>query len=105
MARAGFCQPCLEFSLAASGTSVESILSVHSQGVHEATVRSSRRLRVSDRAVACADFSERFRQPHLLAVSESQSDPATITVYITRTGEKYHKDGCRFLSRSKIPMP
>lgn len=26
------------------------------------------------------------------------------TVYVTRTGRKYHKEGCRFLSRSKIPM-
>lgn len=24
------------------------------------------------------------------------------TVYITRTGEKYHRDNCRYLSRSKI---
>ena len=23
-------------------------------------------------------------------------------VYITRTGEKYHKDGCRYLRQSKI---
>jgi hypothetical protein len=23
-------------------------------------------------------------------------------VYITRTGEKYHRDGCRYLSKSKI---
>ena len=33
-----------------------------------------------------------------------QPDPAKITVYVTRTGEKYHRDGCRYLSRSKIPM-
>jgi competence protein ComEC len=25
------------------------------------------------------------------------------TVYVTKTGEKYHKDGCRSLSKSKIP--
>ena len=25
-------------------------------------------------------------------------------VYITRTGEKYHRDGCRYLSRSQIPI-
>ena len=24
------------------------------------------------------------------------------TVYVTKTGEKYHEDGCRYLSRSKI---
>ena len=27
------------------------------------------------------------------------------TVYVTRTGEKYHRGSCRYLSRSKIPMP
>lgn len=26
------------------------------------------------------------------------------TVYITQTGEKYHRDGCRYLSKSKIPV-
>lgn len=27
-----------------------------------------------------------------------------LTVFITRTGEKYHRAGCRFLSRSQIPI-
>lgn len=31
-----------------------------------------------------------------------QADPKTVVVYITRTGEKYHRDGCRYLSQSKI---
>jgi hypothetical protein len=26
------------------------------------------------------------------------------TVYITRTGERYHRGGCRYLRQSKIPM-
>jgi hypothetical protein len=26
------------------------------------------------------------------------------TVYITKTGSKYHSDGCRYLSRSCIPI-
>jgi hypothetical protein len=46
-----------------------------------------------------ANFSDDFA-PTLVA----QEDPARITVYITRTGEKYHRDGCRYLSRSKIPV-
>jgi biopolymer transport protein ExbD len=29
-------------------------------------------------------------------------DPQATTVYITKTGKKYHKDGCRYLSQSKI---
>lgn len=27
-----------------------------------------------------------------------------VTVYVTRTGEKYHAAGCRYLARSQIPM-
>jgi hypothetical protein len=30
--------------------------------------------------------------------------PDTTTVYITETGTKYHRDGCRYLSKSKIPI-
>lgn len=29
-------------------------------------------------------------------------DPLSTTVYITKTGKKYHRDGCRSLSQSKI---
>ena len=35
-----------------------------------------------------------------LMLARAQSE----TVYVTRTGQKYHLDGCRSLSRSKIPM-
>jgi hypothetical protein len=34
----------------------------------------------------------------------AQQDPATIVVYVTKTGEKYHRDGCRYLAKSKIAM-
>ena len=30
--------------------------------------------------------------------------PKEQTVYITRTGKRYHRDGCRYLASSKIPM-
>ena len=29
-------------------------------------------------------------------------DAKTETVYITRTGKRYHRDGCRYLSQNKI---
>ncbi len=38
---------------------------------------------------------------------ESESSEDTLqgeTVYITKTGTKYHRDGCRFLSKSNIPV-
>jgi hypothetical protein len=34
----------------------------------------------------------------------AQQDPKTQTVYVTRTGKKYHRDGCRYLALSKIPI-
>lgn len=32
------------------------------------------------------------------------TDAAKQTVYVTRTGKKFHRDGCRYLARSRIPM-
>lgn len=32
------------------------------------------------------------------------AEPVGKIVYITKTGEKYHEDGCRFLSKSKIEI-
>ena len=31
-------------------------------------------------------------------------EPQTITVYVTRTGSKYHRGSCRYLRQSRIPM-
>lgn len=28
----------------------------------------------------------------------------TETVYVTRTGKRYHRDGCRYLATSRIPI-
>jgi len=36
---------------------------------------------------------------------KAQVEPATDTVYVTRTGPKYHRGSCRYLRKSKIPMP
>jgi hypothetical protein len=36
--------------------------------------------------------------------SAAQQDPKTQTVYITRTGKKYHRDGCRYLAASKTAI-
>lgn len=43
----------------------------------------------------------------LLASCSAPASPSAkqqVTVYITATGHKYHRDGCRYLSRSKIPV-
>jgi hypothetical protein len=31
-------------------------------------------------------------------------DPQSVTVFITKTGKKYHRDGCRYLRQSRIPV-
>jgi hypothetical protein len=36
--------------------------------------------------------------------NNSQTQPQSITVHITRTGKKYHRAGCRYLSHSDIPI-
>jgi hypothetical protein len=47
--------------------------------------------------------------PAALPVAAQQPPPAkqeqkSQTVYITRTGKRYHRDGCRYLASSKIAV-
>jgi micrococcal nuclease len=46
--------------------------------------------------------SDAARAPPVVAAT--QTSQIEITVYVTRTGAKYHRDGCRHLAHSKIPM-
>lgn len=32
------------------------------------------------------------------------TEPVETTVYVTKTGSKYHRSGCQYLSKSKIPI-
>ena len=52
--------------------------------------------------VGCSSDS---RVPVASAAAATTTDKREITVYVTRTGQKYHRDGCRHLARSKFPMP
>jgi len=36
--------------------------------------------------------------------SQVEAQKISTTVYITKTGAKYHRDGCRYLSKSKIAI-
>lgn len=36
--------------------------------------------------------------------SADYGDPVTDVVYITNSGEKYHRDGCRYLRKSQIEI-
>ena len=40
----------------------------------------------------------------LTATVEAQEDPAKLTVYVTKTGQKYHREGCSSLRKSKIAV-
>jgi competence protein ComEC len=35
---------------------------------------------------------------------QQQAQTKEQTVYVTRTGKRYHRDGCRYLSQSRIPV-
>lgn len=39
-----------------------------------------------------------------LTESIERVEPLTHTVYITKTGKKYHAGGCRYLNKSKIEI-
>lgn len=41
---------------------------------------------------------------HNPALADSATDTNQSTVYVTKTGSKYHLSGCRYLSKSKIPI-
>jgi len=42
--------------------------------------------------------------PPAAAAPDPQRDESQITVYITRTGERYHRGSCHHLARSKYPV-
>lgn len=44
------------------------------------------------------------RSPSEGSQVKDKSQESTIIVYVTRTGAKYHRAGCRYLSKSQIPM-
>lgn len=61
----------------------------------------SRRLRNVILAAVLFAGSSPFIAIPGLAAPESKGDQI---VYITRSGKKYHSEGCRFLRRSKTPV-
>ncbi len=56
--------------------------------------------------VGC-DNSSQTSSPYSNSPSQyttREETPKEVTVYITRTGQKYHRIGCRYLSKSCIPV-
>jgi hypothetical protein len=54
--------------------------------------------------LACAAFSPLAPLPQTLAAEQPSGPKKDCTVYVTRTGHKYHKATCGSIKRSKIPM-
>jgi micrococcal nuclease len=48
--------------------------------------------------------TEPVAPPSATVETPRSSDSNQVTVYVTRTGRKYHRAGCRYLSKSCIPM-
>lgn len=51
-----------------------------------------------------AEAQVKAQQETVQKPAQEQTQKKSITVYVTKTGEKYHRDGCRYLSKSKIPI-
>lgn len=50
------------------------------------------------------EASESKASSPAIQAAPTAKDPDDVTVYITRTGAKYHRAGCRYLSKSQIPI-
>jgi cytoskeletal protein RodZ len=48
--------------------------------------------------------TQKATAPVATSTKSTQTENKSVTVYVTKTGEKYHSDGCSSLSKSKIPM-
>ena len=55
-------------------------------------------------AVAAAPAPAPAAPPVVTPSPTPKQTNQSVTVYITKTGAKYHRDGCRYLSRSRIPI-
>lgn len=54
-------------------------------------------------AKAQAESAKQASQ-QIVSAPSTQVDNQSITVYVTKTGSKYHRDGCQYLRQSRIPI-
>ena len=52
--------------------------------------------------LACISISTPPQQAQAQSAPSGKRDEAQITVYVTKTGTKYHRAGCSYLRRSAI---
>ena len=55
-------------------------------------------------AISTAPAKTPVAPPVVTPSPPPKQDTQGSTVYITKTGAKYHRDGCRYLSKSRIPI-
>lgn len=63
-----------------------------------------KRFLVSVLVVAAALFTPLQLIPRVVVVPTAHADRYECIVYITRTGARYHVDGCRYLRQSRIAV-
>ena len=59
---------------------------------------------IAQEAQEAQKAQDKIKQESVQKASEGEEQNISTTVYVTRTGAKYHSDGCRYLSRSKIEI-
>ncbi|AFA48223.1 hypothetical protein [Acetobacterium woodii] len=58
----------------------------------------------AEQAAAQAAAEKQAAATHATTQQVASSDTQSTTVYITKTGKKYHLAGCQSLSKSQIPI-
>lgn len=59
----------------------------------------------AEKRIAPWDYRNGVRVETEKVVNAASTRTTDTTVYITKSGAKYHRTGCRYLSKSKIPIP
>lgn len=59
---------------------------------------------IKPQAPPAASSSSESKSTETVTTDNAADNVKDITVYITKSGGKYHADGCRYLSKSKIPI-
>ena len=72
------------------------------QAAEEAAAQAEAERIAAEEAARAEAEAQAAREAEEAAQAAAESD--SYTVYITKTGEKYHRDGCRHLKKSKIAI-
>lgn len=105
------CDNSASDAVTSNNVSNESSVTSTSNSVNDST--GSEQITQSEQENESTDITVNASQENNQQVSETNSAPQvssntndnqTIIVYITKTGHKYHRAGCRYLSKSQISI-